>query len=486
MFAAWYVLHEDISFPSDIARDFLLLQEIDQKKLILIGPRSSTTGLFHGPLWLYINYPAYLLGGGNPVVVGWFWVFLIICSLIPSFFVAKNLFNETVGYFFILMLSLYYGFHARGLFNPHGALFLLPIFFFFFIRYIETFKIYYLVIHLLTAAAMIQFQMAVGIPFLLLSFVYIAFRILRSNKKKHLLGFLLILIPLGNFLIFDFRHDHLLSRSVLNYLSPQTSDSKYNYLSSSQLINRIKLLTSGPEIVRQYPGHRNLVAFIVLIFFIFVQIKNNKYRTIYISFLYFYIGFFLLSLANKGIILHFYFFPLFSLVFLIFSSFITSKYKKIFILIFFVIFALNLQAALNDIKTSVNIIGRDQDSWKFLYNLSLKVYQGSEKEFGYFVYAPDVFAYEPKYAMLFVGKLYKKPAYSFQKKPVTYLIIAPPPPDNPYMRDEWWRINQIKITTNPQSVIKFENGYKIEKYLLNEKEMQIPFDPNINPGLHFR
>ena len=66
------VRNGEVNFFNDIARDFLLLQELDQKKIVLIGPRSSTNGLFHGPLWTYINYPAYVLGNGNPVVVACF------------------------------------------------------------------------------------------------------------------------------------------------------------------------------------------------------------------------------------------------------------------------------------------------------------------------------------------------------------------------------------------------------------------------------
>ncbi|MEK7450632.1 MAG: hypothetical protein AAB662_01690, partial [Patescibacteria group bacterium] len=70
------VRHGEVNFPSDVARDFLLFAEMDQKKIVFIGPRSSTNNLFHGPLWTYMNYPAYVIGNGNPVVVAWFWIFL--------------------------------------------------------------------------------------------------------------------------------------------------------------------------------------------------------------------------------------------------------------------------------------------------------------------------------------------------------------------------------------------------------------------------
>lgn len=481
--SAWYVLHSDIHFSSDIARDFFLLQELDQKKIVLIGP-SSSTGLFHGPLWTYLNYPAYLVGNGNPVVVGWYWILLVLLFLISNFYIAKKLFNTTTAYFFVLMTSVYMVFHANGFYNPHGAMLLVPAFFFFFIRYTQTLKIKYLVPHLLIGSAIVQFQMAIGIPFLILSAIFLVIKTMRSGKKRHLLIFLLFPLLFINFIAFDLRHDFLLFHLLLRFLSSAGRE----HPSLLKLIGeRITLMISGTEILRLDPGYRNFVAFLILLLFLFVQIKDNKYKTIYLSFLYFYVGFFVLSLINiGGPLLYFYQFPLFPFVFLIFSSCVTSRYKNVFILIFFIIFVMNLHTAFSDIHDSANIIGKNIYSWKFLYNLSLKVYQEKEKEFGYFVYSPNVVAFEGKYAMRYAQKTSAKNAHYFKKMPITYLVIAPPPINNPYMEDEWWRINQVKISSQPSSVQKFENGYKIEKYLLSENETTIPFDPGIDPGLHFR
>ncbi len=480
--ASWYVLHNDITFSSEIGRDFFLLGELDQKKIVLIGP-SSSTGLFHGPLWAYVNYPAYLLGNGNPVIVGWYWIFLVICFLLTNFFLAKKLFDKTTAYLFVLMTSLYMVFHAHGFYNPHGAMLLTPLFFFFFIRYIETLKVRYLITHIFIASAIVQFQLAVGIPLLILSFFYISIKAVRSRKKKHILIFLLLFISLGNFLIFDIRHNFLLSHLTLRYLASPGRDHP-NYL--LLLGDRLNLMTSGTEILRLNGGYRNLVAFFLLLFFIFVQIRDKKYKTIYVGFLYFYVGFFVLSLINTGPVLYFYLFPLFPFVFLIFSSFVTSRYKKVFIIIFFTMYVINLQTALTDTQNAKNFIGKDIYSWKFLYRVTSLVYEGKEKEFGYFVYAPNVTAFEEKYAMQYGQKMHQKNVYYFTKKPITYLIIAPPPSNNPYMLDAWWRINQIKIAKEPDVIVPFENGYKIEKYVLNDDEIKIPFDPAIDPGLHFR
>lgn len=480
--SSWYVLHKDIVLSTEVARDFFLLEELRQKKVVLIGP-SSSTGLFHGPLWTYLNYPAYLLGGGNPIVVGWYWIMLIVGFLILNFYIAKDLFDELTAYFFVLMTSVYLIFHAKELYNPHGALFLVPLFFYFFIKYLRTRRERFLIANIITCGAIIQFQMAVGIPFFILVSLYILFESIKFGNKRTILFLFLIILPLINFIVFDLRHNFILSHLVVKYIvSPGRDHPNYYFL----LIDRLKLMFSSVEIIRQDPNYRNLVLFLTCLFFIYVQIKNNKYKEVCLSFLYFYVGFFVLSLINTGPLLYFYLFPLFPLVFLIFSSFVTSKYKIFFIALFLFVLLLNIRTALQDTKSANYFIGKNIYSWKFLYKMVAKVYVMPEDNFGYFVYSPNVLAYEAKYAMLYAQKKYKKNAISFKKEPVTFLIIAPPPPDNLYMKDDWWIKNQIKISVNPAEIVKFENGYKIEKYLLNQKEIAIPFDPAINPGLVFR
>lgn len=482
--SAWHVLHNDIVFSADIARDFHLFREIDEKKIILIGPRSSVSGLFHGPAWLYLNYPAYLIGKGNPIVVGWYWIFLTALFLIVNFKIAEKLFDRLTAYLYVLQLSVYAVFHSKGLFNPQGVFFLLPMFYFLLLKYLKTNNICYLVPHVIVGGLLIQFQIAIGIPYVVLSSFLIIHHAFKNKNKAHILALLLIPISLCNFIIFDFRHDFPLFQAIRQFFLAHQREKQISYL--SMIKDDLRLILTGTEILRANPIEINfnlrIPITIIFAFFTWLQIKSNLYKKEYLIFLYLYLGFFLLSFANKGFILYFYFYPQFSLAFLIFASFVTSNYKKIFIPIFLVIFAFNFYTAIKDTKEAKNFIGKNPDSWKFLFNLSQKVYQQPEEFFGYFVFSPDAFGYQPRYAMIYTASFYDKQAFSFEKKPITYLIAAP----HPFMKDRWWKENQMKITSEPELIIPFENGYKIEKYLLNKKQIEIPFDPSINPGIHFR
>src|SRR3989344_4839200 len=410
-FASWYVLHEDLYFGADQARDFHILREIDEKKIIIIGPRASGD-LFHGPGWPYLNYPLFVLGSGNPVAVGWGWVILTLFSGGIAYYVGKKLFDIKVGYLFGTMTVLYTAFHAKGMINPHGVMLLLPLFFYFFVKYFQTSNQKFLALNLIVGGIMIQMEL-MSVPLLALSVGAMSFKIIKEKKLRHLTSLLLIFLFL--------------------------------------FLTTFALLIS--------------------------QIRNNKHRLIYLSFLYFYFGYYILSLINKGQVLYFHQFPLFPLVFLVFSSFITSKYSKLFLILFFVVLSFNLRSTYLDIKESESFIGNDKYSWKFLNEASQKVFQGPEKVLGYFVYAPDVLAYEPKYAMIYNAEKSGKDALYFQKKAITYLLIQPPPPNDPFMTENFWITDQVGITSSPSAVINFPNGYKIQKHILTDEDINRSFDP---------
>ena len=482
-FASWYVAHGDIYFPADIGRDFHILEEIRQKKIILIGPRSSG-GLFHGPLWPYLNFPAYAIGRGNPIIVGWFWILLIGIFVISCYEIARRLFTTATAMLFTAMTSLYMGFHARGLFNPHGAMMVLPGFYFALIRYGQTVDIRYLILLLALGAAMTQFQLAIGIPFLLLAAVPVGYAIWKKRKFSHILSVLLLPVFLGNFIIFNVRHDAFFTRQIGAFISPTQNGEPFNYL--AWVPERLWLMISSMEILHVDPGLRNLFLFGLVIVLICLQIADKRYRREYVTFLYLYVGFFVLSLVDKGPMVYFYLFPLFPLVFLIFCSLVESRAKYVFLVVFFVVNAFNVSAAFGDIKDSKAFIGNDEDSWKFLSTLSESVFREAPEEFGYFVFAPDVFAYEPKYAMKYAASRSPKRAWYFQKKPVTYLIMAPPPRWDPYMTGQWWKINQIKIAPPADSVTTYPNGYRVEKVFLTSADQAVAFDPAVDPAMHFR
>ena len=103
-------IHGDIFFHTDIARDFLLIKDVViNHKLTLIGPRTGgITGVFHGPLWLYLNSLPFVITHGNPSSMAWFWYLLMIGALYFIFITAKKIFNTNIALISVSFLSIFY------------------------------------------------------------------------------------------------------------------------------------------------------------------------------------------------------------------------------------------------------------------------------------------------------------------------------------------------------------------------------------------
>lgn len=483
--SSWYAINGDMYIHTDIARDFHLLDEIDEKKIVLIGPRSSAGGLFHGPHWLYLLYPGYLLGNGNPVVMAWYWIFLTGVFLLGSYFVAKRMFDSTVAKLYVLLLAGFLLFLAREFLNPIGAFFVMPFFIYTFYTYVKKRDWRYLAGAILLLGLMIQFQMAAGAPILILTGFATLFVAIKYKKYFHPLLFALIPLSLINFIVFDVRHGFNLTKAYMHNLSSEGGNQSITYL--QLVLERIERIIEV-QLINNSPDFLNSVVFFSTVGLLILAFRHTKDKLFYFLFVYFYVGYFILSLLSKHAMLNHQFYPILPLLFLCMASFVTiKKYKSLAtIFVVVIIFANLVRGGIYAHYSSRDFIGYDQDSWKFLHTIASDVYSFNDDDFGYFVYAPDTFAYEPKYAMYYTQKEFKNQGHRFEKRHITYLVIAPPPPDKPFMGDRWWTENKARISNKPVMTKTYPNGFKIEKYVLTDEEIAIQPDPMIDPGISSR
>jgi len=482
--ASSLVRHGEVNFFNDVARDFLLLQEMDQKKIVLIGPRSSTNNLFYGPLWTYINYPAYALGNGNPVVVAWFWIFLECIFLLTSFYMVKKLLGIFPAFAYIVLTSAYMIPHLNGIIHAEATFFFIPVFFFSIAMYVKSKKKIYLAMHLIASAMLIQLNIGLGIVFLTLSLFIIFWFIFKHRLWKHLLIFSLIPLFLSNLIIFDLRHGLRMVKALLS-----TGGSFHFFVTfGSWLENRInntvslQLFNNGPNNLFVYA-----IFGLIVIVTILEVINKSKHKHMYFLFLFYYFGFIILSFFNKGILLFHYVYLLVPLTTLWLVSFLAGKYRVLFLPLISIIFYLSFTSATTYVKSREFSMGRDYNSWKALSSIAKEVIDMQKnKEFGYFVFAPDALAYQPRYAMIYNFKKAGAKAFEYTKKPTTYVIAAPPPRNNPYMTHVWWRKVQVKISSEPVETKRFPSGFTIEKFNLSLEEQHVPHVKAIELGIHFR
>jgi len=485
--AIWFVLHGTLYFHTDIARDFLLIEDIVvNKKLTLIGPHSGgIDGVFHGPAWLYLNVPAFILGRGNPIVVGWFWVLLVLLSLGIVYACTKKLSDTKTAMIATALYGLIISDSAANLFNPFGAVLLVPLFFYFFIRYMQKQKYTYLIMCLFFIGLIIQFQMAWGVPVLILSLPLLLYKIITKKKFLHIVSFLVLFIPLSTYILFDLRHQFLQMKSVLIYLSHSSTQLHTNIIFfiggrlQDMFLSLLNMLALGNSSLQ-------LFFFLSFIFFIY-YVKNRKIHLspYLLYFLYFYVGYWILTLFYKGTMWGYYttpFIPLFCMTIAFLFKYIPKKLKTIlFVVIIIPLLFINVR---NLFIRNDFYFKNSTDLWRSYSQQAKTIYDDAKGDFGWYVYSADQYGYSPKYAMHFIQRSNQnKKGFSFEKKSTTYLIITPS--SNKYTNATDWKKDKIYVTRKPDKVFTFQGSY-VEKYRLSEEEQRVPSANDLIRDLIFR
>lgn len=127
--------------------------------------------------------------------------------------------------------------------------------------------------------------------------------------------------------------------------------------------------------------------------------------------------------------------------------------------------------------------------WKEYQAISRSIYKDAKtNEFGYYAYSSDQLEYPEKYAMSYTQKEFPKIKASLNsKRRETYLIIAPPVPDRPYLDGKWWKKREVRMPNRtPDMKVQMFDGTTVEKYILNDTEISVSSDPNLNQNLIFR
>lgn len=492
LLSAYWLLEGDIHYDVDVSRDLLVIDDIVRNRhFTLLGPRSGAIpGIFHGPLWFYVNLPAFLIGGGNPLVVGWFWLFLSIIFLLVVYWVAMKLFNLKTALLSTLFLSVNSiinpSIGLKNFYNPYGAIFLSPLFLYSFYRFVITVKVRYLILSLFILGLIIQFQMAFGLPILLLTSLFLIYFLFKKRKFHHFLAFFILLIPLSTFIIFDIKHDGLQYHALLQYLQESNKIqgsfiSKLGLRLNEFIYNFFDLISPGKNIITLF----STLFFLTAYMRIFRKSSGDK-KTIYFLFGYLFLGFWVISLFYKGGVGN-YFWPFLPLAIIIFCSFYKVINNRFFIPIFILLYIINLYTGISAILNfKTDISKRGPHSWAFNLSVAKNIYEDAKGDFGYFTFSPDRFAYQQRYAMTYTSKLFPAiNAFSSTKKPLTYLIEVDPPQDRPDLNGTNWRISDVKIDRQPNQTFRFD-FVVVEKYLLNNKEVRIQANPDLLDSVFIR
>ena len=172
---------------------------------------------------------------------------------------------------------------------------------------------------------------------------------------------------------------------------------------------------------------------------------------------------------------------------MLFVGFINYLPKKIFFLIFTPLLFWNMYIGMSYIKNfNLDVSSRGKNSWAFHKYIAETIYEDAEESFGYYIFTPERWVYQPWYALKFVQRNHPdKISHPFSKQKLTYLVIVDFPRDRPATDSMGWRITDLQIASEPKE-IKDIGIVQIQKYYLTEEEIKLPVNPYLLNSTFFR
>lgn len=338
----FFTIPQNLFFGPEQGRDSLVVRDIVYNhKLTLIGAKTDIDGIFHGPFFYYLRAIPHFLSGGDPVAESFFIIFLISLSVFLFYLVGKTLFSDRVGIIasFLFTFSPQAVQYARWLSNPPLSM-PLVLLFILFLYQLKLGKVNWIYPVFIVAGLLIHLQILhtyFVIPIIII--------VLLGTRKKIgieriILGLMIFTFTLSNFIIFDLRHNFLISNNILLVLLGKKGFPSPLIVSLRETWTTLLLEVKGyifPEI--------SIVAYISLLLatiLVLAKWKEHKTFNYYILLISFFTPLFMVGFSRHSTLPHYFIFlsPILFLIIAIAIDILWAK-KQIFalsILTFFAIF----------------------------------------------------------------------------------------------------------------------------------------------------
>ena len=278
VFLRVYNIQHTLLFHFDQGYHGLAIKEIwETKRLALLGHKTDVEGIFHGSTFYYLMLPFYLFSGWDPAKVSSLLAIIDGFAIIFVFLIGKEMFDKRAGLLAALFYAVSYSLvsYARWLSNVTLIPFFSTVFFYSLLRAYQG-KLKFLPLAFFCAGLITQFNGAIGFFFLpLLVFSLYRLRKKLFSKKLYLLiSMIFFLLPILPLVFFEFRHNFLVSRSILHlFLQQDTSG-----LSFQRVFSNFTLLKS--ELVNLFSYKLPVVTLALFILTLFAAwwswFKNKK------------------------------------------------------------------------------------------------------------------------------------------------------------------------------------------------------------------
>jgi len=444
------VLTGDFPFLFDNGRDLLAVKQIFiDRKLTLIGPFAGLQGVFQSPLWFYLLGIPFVVGRGSPVAMMIFMVALGFLAIVIAYFIGRAIFGRSTG----LILALFFTispsvvFLSRIAWPPYPIVYLmLPLFFCLF-KAIDDSPKYWLGAGFL-AGIIAQFELAFGL--FLLPAIILIFLLFRKKETSFRFLFGGVVLFFFNFLpqaLFDIRHNFLMIRSVLGFLSGQERGLGVVVPFPDRFFHRLnELRWNTINSVSQNNLFVYLFFLIIVICLIFMLFKKEEKEIKIVGILLLVpLVFFLSFLVYPYVAWSHYWIGL-QTDYLILLAFVLGRLTRLKLGKTLVVLLL-VTWFLATIKSPSLYVKKDEGgptTYKNEIGAIDYIYQDAKgKKFGVFVYTPPIINYAYQYLFWWRGQKYGYLPTTVTHQPKTgdkdnlfYLIIEPDPA-RPWGPDGW-------------------------------------------------
>lgn len=457
-FVRVYRIDQLLGFYYDQGRDASVIWDfIYNHKFFLIGPTTGIAGIFRGPWYYWLITPFYWLGHGNPVFPSVFLSFTVVLSLILLYKIGIRAGGKASGFLAIIIGGFSYDIvmASRWLSNP-TPMFLISMVFLYSLFMILDGKKWAWIVTGFSAGLAMQFGSATEVFYFPALLIFVLWqRKNLPNWKIVMLSLVALAITVVPQVLFDFKHDHILSKNIYNFIF-----TKGSFKASFWQIVQIRLPFYYNIFASKLFSDNHLLAKVflsisglLLVFQGKTLFKNRNFVIIFIFFVSPLVGM-LFFQGNEGNVYDYYFTGYYLIFILLFSIVYGSTWKhlwgKILIITFLLLFAKENIYKVNGYITS----GVDGPSAIALGNQKLAIdwiYKNANgKDFNVDEYVPPVIPYAYNYLFTWLGttKYHKLP--NENQVPLLYTLYEIDPP-HPERLEAWLKrqkgIGKVETTS---------------------------------------
>lgn len=439
-FVRVYRVDQILGFYYDQGRDALVIWDLwHNGKFFLIGPTTGIEGIFRGPWYYWLIAPFYLIGNGNPVWSSVFLAFTTVVAVALIYLLGAMVLSRITGLLaaFIASFPFYLVYASRWLSNPTPMFLISMLLVLSMFLVLQGRKWAWVLIGFILGLSM-QFGSAAELFYFPAVLVFAVWqRDKLPSPKVTLFAFCFLLITFLPQIIFDLRHDGVLSDGIKRFLFTEKSfGGSTAWIIETRVPFYFDVFNNKLFLSRHNPG---FVLGAILLFVIFIKRKiifsNEKFLTLCILFVTPLVGM-LFFRGNYGNVYDYYFTGYYLIFILIFSSLLGMIAKEVWgktiiIIFLFVFLQINLTMVIRYINSDpfmsgAIFLGNQKASVDWVYK------DAGGQPFNVDVYVPPVVPYAYDYLFLWWGQTrYGKTPIVDQQLSLLYTLYEhdPPHPD---------------------------------------------------------